>query len=71
MHREIDFGPCSNNILDFINSQDLVTPAGERVLLVRSCLDFVITIGTLKWVTGDNIEVSYILNSCQVGVNGE
>ena len=69
--REINFSPFANNVLDFVGRNDLVTSAGERVLLSRSGLDFIIAIGYLKWETDDNIEASYILNSCQVGVSGE
>ena len=70
--REINFGPYANNILDFIDRTDLVTPKGSPTRITRPGMDFVILINGLPVVsTIDNVEASYVLNYYQIGVSHE
>ena len=65
--QEINFGPLARNVLDYIDAPNLTTVIGKPVSIRRSNGDFVITIGEQVHRTPDNIQVSYILNSAQVG----
>ena len=69
MHKEINFSPHANNVLDFVGRLDLSTPKGERVLISYIGMHFIITVGTKIFDTAINTTASYLLNTHQVGVN--
>lgn len=69
-HHEINFSPYANNILDFTERNDLITPKGERVSITNLYgRGFKIAIGEHEFMTQDNWEASFVLNSAQVGIN--
>ena len=70
MHKEINFSPYANNVLDFIDRDDLVTPTGEAVSITRQGMDFKIQIGAHHSIAYSNHDASYVLNTHQVGING-
>ena len=67
-HQEINFSPYANNVLDFIDRKNLVTPQGDIVRITRDGMKFKIMIGNMPFYTYYNIQASYILNSAQVGI---
>lgn len=67
-HQEINFSPYANNVMDFIDHGNLVTPKGDKVRITRRGTQFIIVIGEKVHSTSYNAQASYILNSAQVGI---
>jgi len=68
-HHPIDFHPWRNNILDYMDRADLVTPNGTPVVLRRQGLNFFVQVGNMEPVITDNNGVaSYVLNQYEVGI---
>ena len=69
IHVEINFSPFATNVLDWVDKPGLTRPDGTPVKVTRDRSVFVITIGEKRLTASSNVEASYILNSCQAGIN--
>lgn len=66
----INFSPFATNVLDCIGVKNLYTRKGEKVE-INQFHNFVIKINDVAvFSSGDNIAVSYFLNSQEVGYIG-
>lgn len=70
-HREINFSPFANNVLDYVGKDNLSTPGGQKVEIDRAGMGFRVKIGG-KVVADkqDNLGASFALNMAQVGTRG-
>jgi hypothetical protein len=67
MFHEITVSPFRTNALELVGRDDLVTRIGQKVIVDRSGMDFIISIGTRIYATDDNINASAILNQNETG----
>jgi len=60
--RIINWSPYATNPLDYVGSDNLVDFYNEPVRITRDGMDFIVTIGDKRTVTGSNLNTCYFLN---------
>lgn len=65
-HVKINWSPFAKNILD-AHEYDLCTPDGAPVDFHRDGMNFVLVVNDQRFVTDDNLQMSYWMNQHEIG----